>query len=58
MYIYMYICVCVCVCMHIYIYICTGWNDKIVDLKKTAQQLYFKTFFENINSGNLIMLQS
>ena len=28
---------------------------KIVVLKKTTQQLYFKTFIEKINSGNLIM---
>ena len=34
---------------------CTGWNDKIVVLKKTTLQLYFKTFIEKINSGNLIM---
>ena len=33
----------------------TEWNDKIVVLKKTPLQLYFKTFIENINSGNLIM---
>ena len=33
----------------------TGWNDKIVVLMKTTQQLYFKTFIEKINSGNLIM---
>ena len=33
----------------------TGWNDKIVALKKTTLQLYFKTFIEKINSGNLIM---
>ena len=33
----------------------TGWNDKIVILKKTTLQLYFKTFIEKINSGNLIM---
>ena len=33
----------------------TGWNDKIVVLKKTTLQLYFKTFIEKINSGNLIM---
>ena len=33
----------------------TGWNDKIVVPKKTTQQLYFKTFIEKINSGNLIM---
>ena len=32
----------------------TGWNDKIVVLKKTTLQLYFKTFIEKINSGNLI----
>ena len=31
-------------------------NDKIVVLKKTTLQLYFKTFIEKINSGNLIML--
>ena len=34
----------------------TGWNDKIVVLKKTILQFYFKTFIEKINSGNLIML--
>ena len=34
----------------------TGWNDKIAVLKKTTLQLYFKTFIEKINSGNLIML--
>ena len=39
---------------HIYL-IYTGWNDKIVVLKKTTLQLYFKTFIEKINSGNLIM---
>ena len=33
-----------------------GWNDKIVVLKKTTLQIYFKTFIEKINSGNLIML--
>ena len=33
----------------------TGSNDKIVVLKKTTLQLYFKTFIEKINSGNLIM---
>ena len=33
----------------------TEWNDKIVALKKTTQLLYFKTFIEKINSGNLIM---
>ena len=33
----------------------TGWNDKIVILKKITLQLYFKTFIEKINSGNLIM---
>ena len=33
----------------------TGWNDKIVVLKKTTIQVYFKTFIEKINSGNLIM---
>ena len=32
-----------------------GWNDKIVILKKATLQLYFKTFIEKINSGNLIM---
>ena len=40
--------------IYIYIYTHTGWNDKIVILKKTLQ-LYFKTFIEKINSGNLIM---
>ena len=39
--------------LHIEYY--TGWNDKMVVLKKTTLQLYFKTFFEKINSGNLIM---
>ena len=33
----------------------TGWNDKIVVLKKTTLQFYLKTFIEKINSGNLIM---
>ena len=33
----------------------TGWNDKIVVLKKTTLQIYFKTFIEKINSANLIM---
>ena len=33
----------------------TGWNDKIVLLKKTTLQIYFKTFIEKINSANLIM---
>ena len=33
----------------------TEWNAKIVVLKKTPLQLYFKTFIEKINSGNLIM---
>ena len=33
----------------------TGWNDKIIILKKTTLQLYFKTFIEKINSANLIM---
>ena len=33
----------------------TGWNNKIVVLKKTTLQLYFKTFIEKINSANLIM---
>ena len=33
----------------------TGWNDKIVVLKKTTLQLYFKTLNEKINSANLIM---
>ena len=41
--------------VYIYIYLYTGWNDKIVVLKKTTLQLYFKTFIEKINSGNLIM---
>ena len=33
----------------------TGWNDKIVVLKKKTQQLYFNTFIEKINSRYLIM---
>ena len=33
----------------------TGWNDKIVALNKTTLQLYFKTFIEKYNSGNLIV---
>ena len=33
----------------------TGWNDKIVILKKTTLQFYFKTFIEKINSGTLSM---
>ena len=33
----------------------TRWNDKIVVLKKTTLQLYFKTFIEKINLANLIM---
>ena len=32
-----------------------GETIKIVILKKTTLQLYFKTFIEKINSGNLIM---
>ena len=39
----------------IQVQIYTGWNDRIVVLKKTTLQLYFKTFIEKINSGNLIM---
>ena len=39
----------------LYIYIYIGWNDKIVVLKKTTLPLYFKTFIEKINSGNLII---
>ena len=39
------------VCVHLR----TGWNDKIIVLKKTTLQLYSKTFIEKINSGNLIM---
>ena len=34
---------------------CSEWNDKIVALKKTTLQFYFKTFIEKINSANLIM---
>ena len=41
--------------LYIYLYIYTGWNDKIVVLKKITLQLNFKTFMEKINSGNLIM---
>ena len=37
------------------LFVNTGWNAKIVVLKKTTLQLYFKTFIEKINSGNLIM---
>ena len=37
------------------VFVYTGWNDKIVVLKETTRQLYFKTFIEKINSGNLIM---
>ena len=33
----------------------TRCNDKIVVLMKTTLQLYFKTFIEKINLGNLIM---
>ena len=33
----------------------TGWNDRIVVLKKTALQIYSKTSIEKINSANLIM---
>ena len=36
-------------------YTYSGWNEKIVVLKKTTLQLYFKTFIEKINSANLIM---
>ena len=36
----------------------TGWNAKIVVLKKTTLQLYFKTFIKKINSSNLIMQES
>ena len=32
----------------------TGWNDKIVVLKKTTLQLYFKTFIEK--SLNIVSL--
>ena len=32
-----------------------SYSDKIVVLKKTTLQLYFKTFIEKINSANLIM---
>ena len=33
----------------------TEWNEKIVVLKKTTLQLYFKTFIGKINSAKLIM---
>ena len=46
-------CLCVCIYVFIYIYIYAGLNDKIVILRKTTLQLYFKTFIEKINSGNL-----
>ena len=39
----------------LFFYHYVGWNDKIGVLKKTTLQLYFKTFIEKINSGNLIM---
>ena len=65
----MCVCVCVCVCVGLVGFYCillgyltpnplsayTGWNDKIIVLKKTTLQLYFKTFIEKINSANLIM---
>ena len=61
-YIYMRVCVCECVCLCvcecicvIYIYIYLWWNDKIGVLEKTTQQVYFKTFIEKVNSGNLII---
>ena len=38
----------------LYIYL-QGGTIEIVELKKTTLQLYFKTFIEKINSGNLIM---
>ena len=41
--------------IYIYIYIYTGWKDKMVVLKKTSLQLYFKTFIEKNIIGNLIM---
>ena len=43
------------ICFTLNITIHTGWNDKILVLKKTTLQLYFKTFIEKINSGNFIM---
>ena len=58
---YLQVCVSLCVCMDICMYICmyvciyTGWNDKIVVLKKTTLQLYITTFIEKINSSNLIL---
>ena len=42
---------CACVC----VFDRTGWNDKMVVLKKTTLQLYLKTFIEKINSAKLIM---
>ena len=36
----------------------TRWNDKTVVRKKTTLQLYFKTFIEKINSGNVVELTS
>ena len=41
--------------VYVFLYMYTGWNDKMIVLKKTTLQLYFKTFIEKINSGNLIM---
>ena len=54
-YIHIHVCVRVCVCKHTHTHKYIVWNDKIVVLKKTTLQLYFKTFIEKINSGNLIM---
>ena len=42
-------------CIYIYICIYTGPNNKIVVLKKTTLQLYFKTSTEKFNSGKFIM---
>ena len=41
--------------MAIIVYLATQQNDKIVVLKKTTLQLYFKTLINKINSANLIM---
>ena len=36
-------------------FVSNGGTIKIVVQKKTTIQLYFKTFIEKINTGNLIM---
>ena len=43
-YIYVYVCIYTFICIYVCVY--TGWNNKIVVLKKTTLQLYLKTFIE------------